>query len=95
MSFVHHARGLLALDAHRPEAALAEFEQAGEVLLRTGFVNPAIAEWRADAARAHLAVGDQRRAAEMAREELGLARALGAPRAIGVALRACAAVEED
>ena len=95
MSFVHHARGLLALDAHRPEVALAEFERAGEVLLRTGFVNPAITEWRADAARAHLVLGDQRRAGEMAREELGLARAFGAPRAIGVALRACAAVEED
>jgi hypothetical protein len=60
-----------------------------------GAVNPSVVEWRADTARAHLALGDRRRAAELAREELRLARAFGAPRAIGVALRACAAVEEN
>jgi len=95
MSYVHHARGLLALAARQPDAALAELERAGEVLLSNGFVNPSVVEWRADAARAHLALGDRRRAAELAREELELARAFGAPRAIGVALRACAAVDES
>jgi DNA-binding CsgD family transcriptional regulator len=95
MSFVHHARGLLALAARRPESALAELERAGEVLLGNGFVTPAVVEWRADAARARLALGDHERASELAREELALARRFGAPRAIGVALRACAAVEEE
>jgi DNA-binding CsgD family transcriptional regulator len=94
MSFVHHARGLLALYAHRPAAALAEFDRAGEILVRTGFVNPAVVEWRADAARACLLLGDRERARELAREELDLARAFGTPRAIGVALRASAAVEQ-
>jgi DNA-binding CsgD family transcriptional regulator len=95
MSFVHHGRGLLALAASRPEVALAELQRAGEVLVQTGFVNPAVVEWRADAARAHLALGDPARARELAREELELARAFGAPRAIGAALRACAAVEDE
>ncbi|MBV9809595.1 MAG: AAA family ATPase [Solirubrobacterales bacterium] len=95
MSFVHHGRGLLALAGRRPEMALAELQRAGEVLLATGFVNPSVVEWRADAARAHLALGNPARARELAREELELARAFGAPRAIGVALRACAAAEEE
>ncbi|MBV9415643.1 MAG: helix-turn-helix domain-containing protein [Solirubrobacterales bacterium] len=95
MSFVHHGRGLLALTGRRPEVALAELERAGEVLVAAGFVNPAVVEWRADAARAQLALGDPARASELAREELELARAFGAPRAIGVALRACAAVEGE
>ncbi|MBV8713209.1 MAG: helix-turn-helix domain-containing protein [Solirubrobacterales bacterium] len=75
--------------------ALAELERAGEVLAATGFVNPAVVEWRADAARAHRALGNPARARELAREELELAHAFGAPRAIGVALRACAAAEEE
>ncbi len=95
MSFVHHARGLVALAADRPKAALAEFEWAGEVLLGTGFVNPAVVEWRADAARAHLSLGDKERAIELVHQELELAHRFGARRAIGVALRASAAVEED
>jgi DNA-binding CsgD family transcriptional regulator len=95
MAYVHHARGLLALRTRRPEVAIVELERAGEALLRTGFVNPAVVEWRADAARAHLALGNRERARELAREELELARAFGAPRAIGIALRACAAVAEE
>jgi hypothetical protein len=63
-------RGLLALTARRPEVAQAEFERAGEVLMRTGFVNPAVVEWRADAARAHIALGNHEQARELAREEL-------------------------
>lgn len=50
MGYVHHARGLLALAARQPDAALAELERAGEVLLSNGFVNPSVVEWRADAA---------------------------------------------
>jgi DNA-binding CsgD family transcriptional regulator len=65
------------------------------VLVQTGFVNPAVVEWRADASRAHLALGERERARELALEELELAHAFGAPRTIGVALRACAAVEEE
>jgi len=42
MCYVHHARGLVALAAGQPDAALAELERAGEVLLSNGFVNPSL-----------------------------------------------------
>jgi DNA-binding CsgD family transcriptional regulator len=54
--------------------------------------NPAIVPWRSTAARAAAAVGEHARARELAAEELGLARTFGAPRAVGIALRAFAVI---
>jgi DNA-binding CsgD family transcriptional regulator len=56
--------------------------------------NPAVAEWRSRAALAAAAIGDHRGARELWEEELRLARAFGAPRAIGIALRTGGLVED-
>jgi hypothetical protein len=48
---------------------------------------PTLAPWRSDAALAYLALGDGECAVRFAAEELDLARAFGAPRALGIALR--------
>ncbi|HXF21393.1 MAG TPA: LuxR C-terminal-related transcriptional regulator, partial [Streptosporangiaceae bacterium] len=53
--------------------------------------NPSLASWRTDAAAVHAARGDDRTAASLAREQLALARRVGTPRTVGIALRAHAA----
>jgi DNA-binding CsgD family transcriptional regulator len=53
-----------------------------------GVVNPAEARWLSDAALIRLALGDADDARELAEREVDLARRFGAPRALGVALRA-------
>jgi DNA-binding CsgD family transcriptional regulator len=55
--------------------------------------NPAVAHWRSDAAIAAAQLGETERARELAREELRLIRAFGAPRALGIALQAAGLVE--
>jgi DNA-binding CsgD family transcriptional regulator len=61
--------------------------EVGRGFAGLGGRNPAIHAWRSDAALALLALGDDRRARELADEELELARAWGAPRPLGRALR--------
>jgi DNA-binding CsgD family transcriptional regulator len=53
---------------------------------------PGFLPWRSDAALAHLALGQSEPARRLADEELELARAFGAPRAIGVAKRAAGVI---
>ena len=53
---------------------------------------PSYLPWRSEAALAHLALGDRESARRLAEEELELARAFGAPRALGVAKRAAGLV---
>ena len=89
---VQHARGRLRLALGDPEAAAADFLAAGEMLLSTGVTTPAVVPWRSDAALALAAAGQRERATTLAEEELALARALGAPRALGLALRGRALV---
>jgi DNA-binding CsgD family transcriptional regulator len=60
---------------------------------KVGSRNPAFIAWRSPAALALLRLGEQDEARRLAAEELGLARTWGAPRAIGVALRAAGLVE--
>ncbi len=48
--------------------------------------------WRSDAALAHAALGEHQQARRLAAEELELAEEFGAPRALGVALRAAGLV---
>ncbi|NNJ61387.1 MAG: hypothetical protein HKP61_10645 [Dactylosporangium sp.] len=85
--FVHVARARLRLAQGRPRDALADLRTCGERLITAGYLNPAFAHWRAEAALAHLDSGDPATAHEMAAEELRLARRFQAPRAVGVALR--------
>jgi DNA-binding NarL/FixJ family response regulator len=54
--------------------------------------NPAFMAWRSQAALALLAGGEREEAGRLAGEELELARAWGAPRALGAALRAAGLV---
>ena len=55
-------------------------------------MNPTVLPWRSEAALAHQAVGEVEEARALAADEVALARAYGAPRPLGVALRAQALV---
>jgi DNA-binding CsgD family transcriptional regulator len=88
LSQLLEARGWLALNRNDPEAALEYFQECRR---RQGWIqapNPAVMAWRSGAALACLALEEQDRAELLAEQELQLARDFGAPRAIGVALRA-------
>ena len=85
------ARGRLRLAQGRPEEALKAFEACltlwqpnawGLSVTDVGYTHA-----RAGAAHALLALGDRRRAREVAREELADARRFGGRRALGIALR--------
>jgi DNA-binding CsgD family transcriptional regulator len=89
MGFIHSLSGHLALRAGHAEAAVAAFEACGRVMETLCIVSPSVMPWRSDAAQALLVVGQAERAAELAEEELRLARACGGSRAEGVALRVC------
>jgi hypothetical protein len=95
-------RGRLALrsrpPAHRPRpnapgtVGLARLRRSTR---RVGCRNPAICQWRSRAALAHARLGgDREEAAPLAAEAVELARAWGAPRPLGAALRAQALVHD-
>ena len=88
VTFLRLSRGRLRLAQLRADEALADFLSAGEVAMRLGLDSPSWIPWRSCAALACLALGEGDRARELAAGELELARAFGAPRALGVALRA-------
>jgi DNA-binding CsgD family transcriptional regulator len=81
------ARGRLHLAELRPAAALDDLLAAGELLARLRSPGPTI-PWRSDAALAQLALGARADARTLAADELALANAFGAPRTLGIALRA-------
>ncbi len=70
------------------ERALEDLLTAGELSEQLGILNPALLPWRSSAALSLLALGRSGDGAELANEELTLARRWGAPRALGIALRA-------
>ena len=88
------SRGRLRLASGRPAEALADLRVAGRDLLAFGFTSPAVVPWRSDAALAHLALGEPGPARYLAEEEIELARAFGAPRTLGCALRAAGLVAD-
>ncbi len=83
-----------ALAASRLDIEQGQAARALHRLLETGrdlqpvTANPAVLAWRSLAAGAALALGERGRARELAGEEVQLARRFGAPRPLGVALRA-------
>ena len=81
------SRGRLRLAQGDPRAALEDLLRAGGVLVSGGAVNPAVMAWRSSAALAHHALGNRDEAVGLAAEEVALARAFGAARALGIALR--------
>jgi DNA-binding CsgD family transcriptional regulator len=89
---LRHARGRLRFAQRRLGVALDDFRAAGEIATRTQALSPCYLPWRSDAALAELALGDTEAARRLSEEELELARAFGAPRALGVALRAAGLV---
>lgn len=83
-----HARGAVRAAKLDWQAALEDFLACGARQDAWGAPNPSVMPWRSSAALAALSVGDRDRARELAGRELELARRFGAPRAIGIALRA-------
>jgi DNA-binding CsgD family transcriptional regulator len=88
----HHTWGRLRFAQHRFSEALSDFQAAGEIATSGLASSPSYLPWRSDAALAALAVGELCTARRLSDEELQLARAFGAPRALGVALRAAGLV---
>ncbi len=87
------ARGRLRLAKLQPAPALEDLLAAGELLVRLRSPSPTT-PWRSDAALAHLALGAQAEAKALAAEEVALAEAFGAPRTLGIALRAAGLAED-
>jgi DNA-binding CsgD family transcriptional regulator len=85
-----HARGCLSLAQGEPGQALEALMSAGDVMRTLGTRSPAPVGWRADAALAQLALGDLDQARRLGQRNLELARAAGAPRSLGIALRVAA-----
>ncbi len=80
------ARGGMELAAGNPKSALALYEEMRS-LLPAGWISPSVLEWRSGMARAMNALGRPEDAAELANEDVRLAREFGASRVIGRALR--------
>jgi DNA-binding CsgD family transcriptional regulator len=87
------SRARLRLLQGRAQEALSELLELGERYAAIGGRNPAIYAWRSFAALALLDLGQTDEARRLAREEVELARAWGAPRALGAALRVAGLAE--
>jgi DNA-binding CsgD family transcriptional regulator len=87
------AYGRAHLETGHPKEALADAREAGAIGPSVGIGNPAFSPWRSLAALALQRLGQRENGCDLAREELELSRRWGAPRAIGVSLRALALVE--
>jgi DNA-binding CsgD family transcriptional regulator len=85
-------RGRVEMARGNYEAARANHLNAGESF-KLVTVNPAVMPWRSDAAIAAAQLDDLAQARELVDEEIRLARRFGAPRPIGIALRAAGLVE--
>jgi DNA-binding CsgD family transcriptional regulator len=87
------AQGRLELDAGDAEAALASFTEAGDMAHGLGVENPAVEPWRSGAAIALHRLDRQAEARAQAAAELELSLRWGAPRPIGISLRALGLIE--
>jgi DNA-binding CsgD family transcriptional regulator len=86
------ARGRLRVGQGRVAEGLEDFLAVGARLTRGLVTCPGFLPWRSEAALAQLALGDRDAAGRLAAEELELAQAFGAPRALGVAKRAAGVI---
>ncbi len=89
---LRHARGRLRFAQRRFGEALGDLRAAGEIATGGLTGSPCYLSWRSEAALAALALGERDTARRLSDEELELARAFGARRALGVALRAAGLV---
>jgi len=85
-------RGRLRVAQGRGADGLEDFLAVGALLTRATVTSPSYLPWRSEAALAQLALGERESAERLAAEELELALAFGAPRALGVAKRAAGVV---
>ena len=81
------ARGWLRHARRDFAGAAADFERLGHCMEAFELWNPAVVAWRSHLALALLGLGRHEEALELARREVEAARAWGAPRPVGVALR--------
>jgi len=86
-AILRHSRGRLRFAQRHFAEALGDFRAAGEIATGGLLLSPCYLSWRSDSALAALALGDRDTARVLSDEEVELARAFGAPRALGVALR--------
>jgi DNA-binding CsgD family transcriptional regulator len=91
-SQLRYASALLRAAAGNPAAAIEELRSCQLDHPAMGGENPAVLAWRSAAALCLAELGRLDEARELAAEELRRARAFGAKRAIGIALRAQALV---
>jgi DNA-binding CsgD family transcriptional regulator len=91
-AILRFARGRLSVARSRIDDGLEDFLAVGANLRAALAGCPGYLAWRSEAALAHLLLGEHEAAHALAAEELELARAFGAPRALGVALRAAGLV---
>jgi DNA-binding CsgD family transcriptional regulator/tetratricopeptide (TPR) repeat protein len=91
-SVLRLARGRLRVEQGRVAEGLEDLLAVGAHLTPALVTCPGYLPWRSEAALAYLALGDHEEAQRLAVDELELARAFGAPRALGVAMRAAGVV---
>ena len=84
------ARARLRLSRHRHADAYADLEAAAQRWRELGTQHPGLASWRADAAEALCALGEEAEAGRLADEHLRLAERAGTPGPTAAGLRACA-----
>jgi DNA-binding CsgD family transcriptional regulator len=93
--FAHAAFGVAAMARGEDGAALDSMLAGVDAARRQRSTAVAIADWRIDAVELAARLGRADEVADLARTTLVSARSLGAPRALGLSLRAAAAVAED
>jgi DNA-binding CsgD family transcriptional regulator len=89
------ARGRLRLAQGRLREGLDDVLLAGRRELALGGITPAALDWRSTAASVLPGFGEGEEARRLAAEEVELARAFGAPRALGIALRGASLVAAE
>lgn len=86
------ARASVELESGHAERALDSLLEAGAIAESLGIENPALAHWRSQAALVLQRLGRESEARELAKAELRLSRRWGAPRTVGISLRALGSI---
>jgi DNA-binding CsgD family transcriptional regulator len=94
-NFLLEARGQLRLAQDRTGDGVADLVEFGRRDEQWALANPRASRWRSHAALGLAAIGASDDARRIARDDLARARRWGAPRGVGVALRAVALTDGD
>jgi DNA-binding CsgD family transcriptional regulator len=92
---IAHARGCLRAALGQDATALEDFDLCARLEASFEVIPPVIAPWRSSKALSLAALGRAAEALALAHDEVGLARAYGAPRALGIALTAAGRLSDD